>query len=351
MSASMRRAVLALAAAACLAALPACGGTTAPPPRPTALEPRWEDAFDATPEIVAIVFPTALRRDAVYGTLVRRVIELVRDRSPVVAQTRALDAMEDAEEVIVAARPSASDPIAGDRGGEVVIVVRGVRADVDPAALVDAEGRALWSPGPPGPVRELVHVEPAAPADAPPAEPVAPASLFELPGRTWVIASGPARARARSSFARPLGRPAWPFEPHDGRALALLRINGPSLVARVHALRPSGGLHAVGSQLNAFTVELPGGPAAAGDGGPERDVRATLAYANEDAAAFSEVTLHDALGAIARKKPEELAWLGGATVDRSNGKAVVVTAQVPPRLVAFLLHANAAPLELPPAGP
>ena len=32
------------------------------------------------------------------------------------------------------------------------------------------------------------------------------ASLFELPGRTWVIASGAARARARDTFLRPRAR-------------------------------------------------------------------------------------------------------------------------------------------------
>ncbi len=317
-------------------------------------EPRWEDVIDTTPELLAIVFPTALRKDRVYGPLLRRVIDLVRAQSRVVAETRALDAMEDAEEVIVGVRPDRA--AAGDAGGEVIVVVRGVRADVDPATLVDADGHALWAPGPSGRVRELVRSDgpPAAGASSAPI----PASLFELPGRTWVIVSGDARTRARAVFARPLGRPALRLEQgaSSGDTLAVLRIDGPSLVARVRELQSVGGLSSLGHRLEAVTLELGSGGAAV-DAGPgadlHRTIRASLSYPDDNAAATAEVTARDVIGAIARKKPESLAWLADATVDRSSSsaggqsKSIVVTAPLPARLVGALLHAGSARLDAP----
>ena len=87
--------------------------------------------------------------------------------------------------------------------GEVVIVVRGVRANVDPAGLVDAEGHALWGPGPPGAVRELVRV---ATSGSP--EPPIPASLFELAGAHLGHRVG-RRARTRPrGLCAPAGPPA-----------------------------------------------------------------------------------------------------------------------------------------------
>jgi hypothetical protein len=249
----------------------------------------------------------------------------------------------------------------------VIVVIRGVRADEDPAALVDAEGRPLWAPGPGGRVRELVRSD-NRPASAPgAAEAPVPASLFELPGRTWLVASGDARARARAAFARtvPSPRPAARFEslePNGVDTLAVLRMDGPSLVARVRALQSGSALGAVGRSLDAVTLELAAGEAAL-DAGPDADlarlrrtVRASFSYADEDSAALAEATVRDALGAIARKRPDDLAWLASATVGRPSsgagpGKAVVVTAPLPPRLVAALLHAGAASLDAPPPAP
>src|SRR5262249_69682 len=149
-----------------------------------------------------------------------------------------------AEELIVGIRPDAPD-----QPGERVLVARGVPGDTDPAKLVDDAGHSLWAPGPPGPVRELVqeqdeHGHPAG------------ASLFELPGRTWVVAQGPARARAREAFAHPFNRPPMDLDPV---ALAIVRIDGPSLVSRVHALQDLGGLASIGKHLRSATLTLPPG--------------------------------------------------------------------------------------------
>ena len=71
----------------------ACSGgapTPAANPRTATGEAQWQDAFDSTPELLIAVFPLALRSDRVYGPLLRRAIELARERSRVVAETRAL---------------------------------------------------------------------------------------------------------------------------------------------------------------------------------------------------------------------------------------------------------------------
>ena len=104
----VRAAAGALAVIAAIAFAVDCASPARPSTARTApAEPRWEDVIDATPELLAVVFPRALRRDAVYGPLLRGAIDLVREQSRVVAETRALDAMEDAEEVIVGVRPDA----------------------------------------------------------------------------------------------------------------------------------------------------------------------------------------------------------------------------------------------------
>ena len=265
-----------------------------------------------------------MRKDAVYGPLLRRAITSARERSAVVAATRALDTIEDAEEVVVGVRPDDGDPAAGGQRGELLLVERGVRADVDPAKLVDDEGRPLWTPGPQGHVRELVR-ERDAKGHA------VDASLFELPGRTWVITTGAARKRARDAFAHPFHRP--PIDLGQG-ALVYLRLDGPSLVKKIRGLQDLGALGAVGRRLRSVTLALPPG----GD----NVVKATLAYADEDAAAFSEVTLEQVVAAFGRTKKPGFSWLAEAKVDRPD-KRVVVTAPLPGQLIDGLLKAGTAP--------
>jgi hypothetical protein len=316
--------IFATAACLCFASLAACGARpTGAPGESVALEPRWQDVFDTMPELFIVVRPRSLRQDKVYGPLLTRAVEAARQQSRVAAATRALDAVEDADEVIAGAR--AGEP---DRPGELVVVARGVRADLDPGKLVDADGRILWAPGPNGRVRELVCERDVRGGEA--------ASLFELPGRTWVIASDEARERARSVFAHPLSRPKFDL---DGEALAIVRIDGPSLVKRVRPLQGTGGLAAVGRRLQSVTLVLPPGS--------DRAVRATLSYADEDAAAFAEVSVRAAIAAVARTNHEGVAWLGalGAAVAQRADKRVVITAPLPPRLIDELLRAGSAPLE------
>ncbi|HEY6459274.1 MAG TPA: hypothetical protein VIY73_03955 [Polyangiaceae bacterium] len=324
--------VLAIAALLVSSTLPlACASR--PPPAPVErapAEPHWQDVFDVMPELLVVVRAKHAREDRVYGPLLRRVLEIAREQSKAVGATRAMDAMSDAEELVFGQRPDTPEG-----PGELVLVARGVRADTDPGTLVDDDGQPLWSPGPPGRVRELVRARDSH------GHPVG-ASLFELPGRTWVIAQGAARQRAREAFAHPFDRPPLDLAPG---ALAAVRIDGPSLVARVRKLQDLGELASLGHHLTSVLFTLPPGA--------EHTVTATLAYSDDAAAASSAVAITEVVGAIARKKPPGLAWLATAKVAQSP-KTVVVTAPLPAQLVVGLLHAGSAALdvEVPaPAGP
>lgn len=335
-----RAALLAVGMAAALGALSAMAGCASRPPpvvARAAAEPHWQDMFDTIPELLVVLRPQALKRDTIVGPLLRSAIDAARRQSRVVAATRALDTIEDAEEVVVGMRPDAPD-----HAGELVLVERGVRADVDPEKLVDGDGHTLWAPGPSGAVRELVRAgQPGGePADPGPGATPDDASLFELPGRTWVIATGDARTRAREAFAHPLGRPPPKLDPD---ALAIVRIDGPSIVARIEPLQDRGGLAAVGHELRSVTLVLPpGGPGA---------VEARLAYGGDDAAALSAVALREAIGAVARAKPARLAWLATAEVDRTADGEVLLRAPLPPQLIEGLLQAGKGSLPEPTLSP
>ena len=288
-----------------------------PPPAPAnpTSDPGWQDVFDHVPQLLASIRPQALRRDPIYGPLLRRALDLARARNRVVAATHALDAVEDAEQVIVALDDEPG--VALDQAA-LVAVILGVRADIDPATLVDANGHALWEPGPSGRVRELVREQD---DDGEPVQ----ASLFELPGRTWVIASGGARARAREAFGHPRRRPLR----IDPDALALVRIDGPALVARMPILREPAAFAQVGSKMSDLTLELaPGGVGA---------LEGSLSYSDDRAATAAEQTLREALAAMARRKTPPFAWLCKATVGHTPGTGrVLVSAPLPRSLLGAL---------------
>lgn len=278
-------------------------------------EPRWQDIFLEVPEFFVVVRPKALREDRIYGRLLRRAIEWGRDQSKVVAATRMAESVEDAEEVVLGLSE------ARGRAAEAILVENGVRSDVDPGKLVDDDGRLVWSQGPSGPIRELVH-------EGPRGGPEPDASLFELPGRTWVIASGPARERARDVFVHPLNRPLPAYSAADSRALAFVRLDGAALVSRVQQLRGSGPLSTVGHKLVSAVFSLPPGA--------EHSLRAFLDYVDEDAALAAEAVLRDTVSAFRRTRSSGLAWLGTATVERA-GTSVIATAPLPPQLIDRLL--------------
>jgi hypothetical protein len=320
-----------LSASACLGP----NTRTAAAERPDALEPQWQDALPPAPKLLVFLRPKELRADKVYGPMLRRALELAREQR-VTSGALVLDAIEDAEEVIAElgdlTAPETSTP-AGSQ--ELLLVLRGARSDIDPARLVGSEGDLLWSDGPNGGVRELVHERD---RDGTPN----PTSLFELPNRTWVVASGAARDRARDAFAHPARRP----EPSLAiDSLATVSIDGPSLAARVSLLQSAGPLAGVGHGLRSVDLELlaPDPPGEAtlrpADSFPPRQVRAVASYADGEAAAVAGGAMRVMLQVVSRLKPTGLAWLGAGQVDVA-GSRVIVTGPVPMDLLRSILYAG-----------
>jgi hypothetical protein len=318
-----------------------CGRTTTPRPTTPGLvaEPHWENLFTPPPELLLVVRPRALRSDAIYGPLLRRVLQLARQQRKIVAADSLLQTMEDADEVLVGVRDLANV--------DFVVVVRGVPAEIDPGNLVDDKGRLLWTATSGGPVRELASAATPGREDAagegsvPLDKEIVEASLFELPARTWVIASGDARARARMSFSHPTLRAvaavtsptratsATSLEGAgaDPQAVALVRLSGPALVRRARALRPPGLLAAVGHELASVTVAL--------SAGSDALLRATLSYTSERSVLPAEATLRETASALSGAKPQTFAWLQ-AVHTRTSSCCVVLETPLPPGLLDAL---------------
>jgi hypothetical protein len=321
---SLGRAALVLVGAV---ALPGCShrAVTTPAALASHNEPRWESLLDPPPEVLLVVRPRALRRDAVYGPLLERAIGLARQHSKVVTAAKTLETIENADEVIVGA-PDLS-------AVDFVVVVRGVPAEVDPARLVDEGGQPLWTSAAAGPVRELARAASRRNGDGDDAGPPVDASLFELPGRTWVITTGKECARARTYLSNPtaprgdgpnqlgdhLGNllSNGPDNGLDPQAVAILRLSGPALVHRVRAFRPPGVLAPLGHELANITVVL--------SSGSDALLRATFSYTSERAVVPAETTLRESLAALSDAKPQTFAWLRASTVQTSRCCVLLAT--------------------------
>lgn len=293
-------------------------------------ERSWEELLEPTPDLLVVIRPQAVRRDRVYGPLVDRAISLARARNPLVAVSGAYEAMDDADEVVIAARNLDEERLA-----ELAIVVRGVRASVDPGRLVDERGSALWVPGPSAPradVRELVRAAgPAGRAEEEVSGEIPDASLFELPGRTWVFATGLARTRAREALAGPWRAPSLDRGDPDlgGDAPVAVRISGRALVQHIRAFRAPGLLAPLGRGLRSVTVTPSPGDSAT--------VQAIFAYDDGRAVAQAGATAKDAAVALSAANSTDFAWLGASSV-RTSACCVIVTTPLPARLVGGLLH-------------
>lgn len=293
-----------------LLAMASCGDNK-PPPAVVATnrgQPTWQDAFERIPTLLAVVHPQAIRRDKVYGPLLRRLSQLAATRSPAVAATRSLEAFESCEELIATM----------DDDGAGVIVLRGVRADLDPGKLVDDRGTVLWRTEVGAKIPEYVREEGGTTA-----------SLFVLPERTWFIATGDTRARAREAFVHPSGRPALRY---DADALISVRIHGPTLLRHVRQLRQAGPLEALGFHLEWASIALAPGT----DGA----LVVGLAYRDEESAARAEVTSKHVLQVLRDRDVQRFRWLFGAKVARDDAKNVTMRAPLPPALLDGLSKAS-----------
>ena len=79
---TMRGALAVLAALACTS-LAACGGHGPAPhaARAAEREPSWQDIFDGTPELLAVIRPKAMKHDPVYGSLFTALMRVAQARS------------------------------------------------------------------------------------------------------------------------------------------------------------------------------------------------------------------------------------------------------------------------------
>jgi hypothetical protein len=307
---------IALAAAAC------GGGNARPAAAPPSNEPAWADTFEKAPRLMAVIHPQAIRRDPVYGPLLTQASQKAAGLSAAVAATRALEAFESAEEIVVAiwddGHDTPSQPSSGHQ--DAIVVVSGVRGDVDPSRVVDAAGHTLWqSAGVGGRVPELVRTEAGETA-----------SLFTLSHRTWVIALGGARDRARVAFATPSGRPEIKYD-HD--ALLSVRLYGPAVVDRFVALQRGKDLDALGAKLNWVSIALAPGK----DGA----LVVALEYSDDEAAARAEVVVKHVVDVVSHDEKKRMPLLAHATITREDPRVVVGSLLLPPGFLRDLAGAKA----------
>jgi hypothetical protein len=319
-----------------LAALPSCG--EAPPPKVVKHEaaPSWQDVFDGTPELYAVVRPQLMKRDAVYGNFFKVVMRIAQARAEAAGAT-VLEAAEGCDEILVGISRREGMP------EEAAIVFRGVPANLDPQKMTDSAGHPMFRlVDSHAKVPELERLD---------RRNVAGGSLFVLPDRTWVVALGDARARARQAFASPFGRPAPKVDPN---ALASVRLDANAFLKNGR-FGTSPLTAPLVKKLTAAIVGL-----MPGQGG----VVVRLQYQDEDATAWAEMQAKRVLDEVAHAEPQQappprppaagghrrpttappppppdagprLAWLKDAKVTR-DGNAIDVHLPVPPRLLEDL---------------
>lgn len=259
--------------------------------RTTADGPSWQDAFDPRTPIAVVVRPPLILRDRLYGPLVREELKKRLLGGMFVDDDPLLQVLEAADEIVV--------DFAGQE--DALVAVRGVRADVDP--LRPHAGREpFWKRADEAsPVPEFAHEGKGGGA-----------SLFVLPKRTWVLAFGAARSRARRAYVRPRNKPEPDF---PAEASLVLRLEAKPLFKFVPALQ-RGALGAATEGLESATLSV-----------HEGNMRGTLTYASDDAAVQGEEQTRWIVSRITEKREEAgagkapPAWvglLGGATVSRTG---------------------------------
>jgi len=288
------------------------------------------DLLSGPPDVEVVLHPPAIVRDRVYGPLLKRASALAAAYAgPHTLGTTALAAIERTEEVDVAM----------DDAGDALVLLRGVPAELDVMQVVDENGLPVWRPAV-GDVRQSFAEYESTRGTA--------ASLFVLPQRTWVVASGVARTKTRDALVEAPGGVSFA----DGEpSLAKLSIRGGALVRRDERLR-MGSLAPLGSSLLRASFEL--------TSGAEGVIVGRLEYASPGAATDAAQTAQDVVGAFRRKLEQldkldkkggapsghaaapPLAWLGAAGVDRENA-TVNVRAPIPKAWLDVIAAADVSP--------
>ena len=277
--------------------------------------PQWQDVFDGTPELYAVVRPQAIKRDAVYGALFKTVLHMAQARSEMRGVTT-LEALEGSDEVILGIKKDA-------QGEDAALIFRGVPASLDASKMTDVTGHPLFRLADPrARVPEYEWIE-RKNSDT--------GSVFVLPDRTWVGAIGDARGRARQAFASPFGRPAPKADPS---ALATVRFDAATFL-QTPRFAKSPVVGPLTRKLRAVTLAL-----MPGKGG----LIATLQYEDEDASAWAEMHVKRVIEELAAARPA-LAWLKDAKVGH-EGNGVIVKVAIPPRLLEDLPRATGGDLSL-----
>jgi hypothetical protein len=308
---SLRVRLLVAVAIAVGALATSCGGDAPAPQAPKAAEatPSWADVFDGAPDLYVVLRPRALKRDALYGTFFKALMRAAQARGVARGDTM-VQAVEGADELIVGL----------NKGLDAALVLRGVPASVDPQAVTDAEGRALFAP-----TNERARVPEYELVDR---RNAGVGALFVLPERTWAFALGGARARARAAFAKPMNRP----KPEvDARALVVVRAAG----GMTRALEAYPRLSVLAKRLASATISLE-----PGKGG----VVVALTYDDAGAVAWAEMHAKRLVEDLARE--EKYAWLRDAKV-AYEGSTLFVRVAVPPRLLEELPNVSGADLGIP----
>ena len=303
------------------ALLTSCGPEEGPRVARRELAPQWQDVFDGTPEIYAVVRPQMIKRDAIYGMFFKNVLRMAQAKTPMRGATT-LEALEGCDEIILGMRKDGT-------GDDAALVFRGVPASLDPQKMTDANGQ---------PVLRLVDARAKVPEylwiDR---QSTSEGSLFILPDRTWVGALGEARARARQAFATPFSRPI-PKTDSD-QALAIVRLDATTFLQGPRFAR-SPMIGPLTRKLNAVTLALKPGKAG---------VVATLQYADEDASAWAEMHAKRIVDDISKQEPRSSApsldWLKTAKVGH-EGNAMTVKLAIPARLLEELPNASGGDLAL-----
>lgn len=291
---------------------------------------RFEDALgDTDPGLVVVLYPRALLEDKVYGPLLRRASERASAEVGVAAVgATALAAFERTDEVVIATDPGARD---------AVVALVGAPADLDPIRLVDTDGHPLWKMA--GELRPGV-VELSSASVGPGAR-ESLATLFVLGGRTWVIATGDAVARAREALAHPRDHVrtllSWADDGtgaplREGEEIARVDLPGGALRSRDRRL-VDGALAPLGRTLERASVSLLPGT--------EGVIVVHLAYPAAEDAGAAAARAQEVVDAFRRgligsadakdEKPSgahRLDWLAAAGV-RHGDKTVTVRVPLP----------------------